>query len=195
MNEFFASPERLLYHKIKFQEELTTSLAEKALEEGWIVPEGVYTVTLPEFEAIEKESGEKHRLNFMINDAETRYAALVRDITAKAPDRLVKLFSQAFAFGQQHLLPSDIDPLGAFQEFENTFLNGMPEDRVDKLVFHSEKIAIWEQTKEVHASYWIEAGNDSEIYYRLRNCVMDGMLSSTPMQTLMREGKFMIAYR
>ena len=195
MNGFITSPERLLYQKIKFQEELTASLAEKALEEGWIVSDKIYTVTLPEFEDIEKEFGEKRQLDFMVNDAETRYAALVRDIIAEAPDRLVKLFSQAFAFGQRHLLPSDIDPLGAFQEFENTFLNGMPEDRVDKLVFHSEKIAIWEQTKEVHAAYWIEAGNDSEIYYRLRNCVMDGMLSSTPLQTLMREGKFMIAYR
>lgn len=192
MKANFISSEKSLYRKIEHQEALTAALAEEAKNRGWIADTEQYVRTLPEADAADLSAD---RLQELINDAETRYAALVRDVTAEAPERQIQLFSAAFTFGQAHALPKETGLLEAFQALESFFLNGMPEEKVDRLVSQSDRDVVWEQSKDVHAPFWKDLEDGTARYYRLRNCVMDGMLSTTPLQVRMEEGKFIVTYR
>ena len=52
----------------------------------------------------------------------------------------------------------------------------MPCDRVNAVVLETEGELTWTMTQDIHAAYW---GDDSSIYYLLRNAVMRGMLYGT----------------
>ena len=191
----FISSERAFYKKIEHQEALTASLADDAENRGWIADTEAYVRSLPAAGSDEKAEPTADQLQDLAADAEARYARLVRDVTGETPERQIGMFSAAFRFGQEHALPKETGLLEAFQDLESFFLNGSPDENVDKLVSQSDRDVVWEQTQDVHAPFWKDMPEGTGLYYRLRNCVMDGMLSKTPLQVRMEEGRFIITYR
>lgn len=178
MSKFLGPIHYWLYDKIGHQEALTRLLANTAAQEGWITDIDDFTRDLPPLEAVIDESNIHGWLQARIADTERRYAALVQTATGQEAARLDRLCEAAFAFGRQNALPAGTSPTEAYQAFENSFVNGMPCDRVNTVTERNSATLSWAQTQELHAEYWTSQGDSVEAYYRLRKCVMDGMLSA-----------------
>lgn len=177
MSKFLGPIHYWLYDKIGHQEALTRLLANTAAQEGWITDIDDFTRDLPPLETVIDESNIHGWLQSRIADAERRYAALVLTATGQEDARLDMLCEAAFAFGRQNALPAGTSPAEAYQAFENFFVNGMPCDRVNTVTESGDAVLSWTQARELHAEQWMTQGGSVNIYYRLRKCVMDGMLS------------------
>lgn len=165
-----------LYDKIGNQELLTKAIADYAVEQGWVSRPDDYTKVLPPLEAVIDEGNIHGWLQNQITDAETRYARLIIEILAEDGKRIDALCSVAYRYGKGHALNAE-DAETVYKAFEDFFVNGMPCDRVNALTESRPERVSWEMTQNIHAQYWNGA---SDVYYRLRKRVMDGMLESTP---------------
>ena len=163
-----------LYNKIGKQEELTKSIAGFAEQKSWIEDQTKYTKDLPALEDVIDESNIHGWLQGQIHDAETRYANLIS--TVWNAERSAEIHSIAYDFGKKYALGTSSSPAEAYKAFEDFFVNGMPCDRVNAVVSESEDELSWTMTRDIHAQYWKDG---SEIYYSLRNAVMNGMLDGT----------------
>ena len=63
----------------------------------------------------------------------------------------------------------------------------MPCDRVNSISERGSAAVSWAQTQELHAEHWTSQGGSVNIYYRLRKCVMDGMLSACALRLTMAD--------
>ena len=186
MSKFLGPIHHWLYDKIGHQETLTRLLAEMAVKENWITAVDDFVRDLPPLETVIDESDIYGWLQARIADAERRYAALVLTAAGQEDTRLEKFCEVASTFGEQNALPAGTTPAEAYQAFENFFVNGMPCDRVNSITESSDTGLSWEQAQELHTEYWTSQGG-VETYYRLRKCVMDGMLSACALRLAMAD--------
>lgn len=177
MSAFLGPIHFWLYNKITKQEELTKVIAEHARSQGWITDAENYTADLPELESAIDLGNIHGWLQEQIHDAEKRYADLIISVTDNKPGNADQIFSIAYNFGKTYGVPTDASPAEIYKAFEDFFLNGMPCDRVNMITEDSEESLTWEMTQDIHAQYW---NGRPDLYYRIRQRVMDGMLSETP---------------
>ncbi len=163
-----------LYGKIGNQEKLTSAIADRAKERGWIRDESIYVKELPPLETVIDESNIHGWLQAQITDAEQRYAGLITEIETEI-DEIKQLASE---FGRQHGIDAEADPAEIYKYFEDFFVNGMPCDRINAVTDQDESSLSWEMSRDIHAPYWKE--EDTTTYYGIRKSVMDGMLEGTP---------------
>lgn len=174
-----------LYEKIQWQEELLSAIKKEAEQAGWLEASGETVLEAEEEKPLEEliDPGNIHGwLQERIQDSETRYAKLAGELLKEEPDRIRKLEEIAFAFGKKHALSREATAEEAYRRFENCLLNGMPCDRVNRLVKQEEECIVWEETKDLHQEYWIREEADPQIYRRLRQQIMAGILWETGYQ-------------
>ena len=145
-----------LYNKIGNQEKLTTVIAVKAEEQGWIEDISPYIKELPELETAIDGSNIHGWLQGQIIDAESRFARLITDIKNKGIG-IEEVEKTALDFGKN-----------------NSPDAGADASEINTVTQRSEELVSWEMLQDIHADYWTQ-GNVSD-YYRLRKAVMDGML-------------------
>ena len=162
-----------LYNKIGNQEKLTTVIAVKADQQGWIEDISPYIKELPELETAIDGSNIHGWLQGHIIDAESRFARLITDIKNKGIG-IEEVEKTALDFGKNNSPDAGADASEIYEYFENFFVNGMPCDHINTVTQRSEELVSWEMLQDIHADYWTQ-GNVSD-YYRLRKAVMDGML-------------------
>ncbi len=178
MSAFLGPIHYWLYNKIGNQEKLTAELAKLAEKKEWIKKAEDYTKELPELESVIDEGNIHGWLQGQIHDAEERYAQLVTDIL-KDGDHVEELEKVAYSFGKCNSIKGAADCQEAYRAFEDFFVNGMPCDHINQLTESNADCFAWRQLEDIHASYWTKRGNSSEIYYRLREKVMQGMLEDS----------------
>ncbi len=162
-----------MYAKIGKQEELTRAIAEYAESRGWIPDAEKYTREQPPLEDV-IDAGNIHGwIQGRIDDAETRFAELVGAITAEDAGRIEEILGVAFEFGKKcGLAGADTAP-DVYIRLANFFVNGMPCDKINYAVAENEDLVNWQLVRDIHAQYW---GGDASLFYRIRKCVIDGML-------------------
>lgn len=181
-----------LYHKIRFQEELTDSIARLAAEKNWTDKTGAITETEPEDRPLEDliDQDNIHGwLQAKITEAERRYAALVTGLLREDPARLNDLKEAAYAFGKEHaddagesviripgMAGEETAAFRLYRQLDASLLNGMPCDGVNVVTGQSEDELSFEETKDLHSSFWKEAGGSGDIYRVLRAEVSRGLL-------------------
>lgn len=185
MSAFLGPIHYWLYNKIQLQEELIREVVKHGKEAGW----AVFSEQHLEEKTVNKELRPLNELIDVMNihgwlqervqDAEARYALLVGSILKEDAERLSELEKIAFQFGKERALDPSSDASDAYRKMDDSLLNGMPCDRVNVITEQDPERTSWVQEEDIHAPFWTAVGADPAVYYRLRNKVMEGMLSGT----------------
>lgn len=178
MSAFLGPIHYWLYNKILLQEKLTEYLLADYQEIYLLVGELCgEPETRPLEEAI--DTGNIHGwLQGQILIVEKRYAAGVHLLLERQAVTLDLLQERVFSFGKQYPMKGSTAP-ELYKELQDLLLDGMPCDHVNLLVEQDEEKVIWKRTADLHSSHWKEIGADGEIYYLLKQYLLEGMLHST----------------
>ena len=193
MSSFLGPIHFWLYDKIKMQEELTAYLYDFSKKEGWLesgsdadrAAAALVKTDLKPLDQLIDTMNIHGWLQECIHDAEGRNAKLVFMLIyieeTENSQRISGLEKAAFEFGKLHGV-GQVPVRDAYKYFEDSFLNGMPCDRVNVITDQDDFRVGWEQTTDIHGEYWHEAGACPEVYYKLRKQVMLGMLEGSGME-------------
>ncbi|ERT62457.1 MULTISPECIES: hypothetical protein [Megasphaera] len=179
MSAFLGPIHFWLYKKIQFQEELIDAVIAYSRQQGWAEGDWEDTFATNDRRALEDvvDEGNIHGwLQNRIHDAEGRYASLVLTIVGADESRLGKLTEGVYTFGAQHRPESVATAPEAFHHLDNSLLNGMPCDQVNKVTDSDPNKICWEETQDLHSQFWNGRG---ELYTTLRSALISGMLADS----------------
>ena len=176
MSAFLGPIHFWLYNKIKFQEDLIRDLAETFPD---ACDAQSYVVELQPLEEACDITNIHGWLQSRITDAETRYAELVTNLLKEDSSRLEALKKSAYTVGSRMKTSPSADAIDCYKALDDAFLNGMPCERVTVITEKNAENVLYTEEQRIHDDVWIDAGGDPEIYYTLRKCAADGILSDT----------------
>ncbi|WP_029319087.1 hypothetical protein [Butyrivibrio sp. AE3004] len=184
MSAFLGPIHFWLYDKILFQEKITAKIADKAIANGWISDacdfENKYVQKeLPALESVIDESNIHGWLQGRINDAEKRYAQMIDILLSEKEDHRDDILKEAYIAGNQKAVSGGLSPDRVYKLFEDTFVNGMPCDRVNSVIGQGDDFIIWSQSRDIHGQYWEDTECGVGMYYLLREQIMRGMLENS----------------
>ena len=191
MSAFLGPIHHWLYSKIQVQEDLTARIAEESVKRGWLAEEETSQYVHEEDRPLEEMidiSNIHGWLQGCIHDAEHRYAGLLSKILEKDPERQKTILEIAESFGQERALSENSTAEEIYKAFEDTFVNGMPCDRVNVVTSQNEEAFCWEQTADLHGDLFEAAGLSGELYDLIRRRVMQGMTEKTAFSLQCEDG-------
>lgn len=68
------------------------------------------------------------------------------------------------------------DASGIFKAIEDSLLDGMPCDHVNRVLKQDNREVVWLRRLCVHSRYWDEVGGDIKIYYELREAWVEAFI-------------------
>ena len=181
MSAFLGPIHFRMYEKIQSQEKLTKVIANLAVEKGWMSAEETAAYVKEESRPLETiiDLANIHGwLLGKIEDAESRYAALVTKLLKQDAERLEDMKRAAFVFGAETAV-EESRPGALFNAMDSLMLDGMPCDGACMVTDSSDESFAWELRLDVHRAFWREAGGDPANYFALRNEVVAGFLSKS----------------
>ena len=190
MSAFLGPIHFRMYEKIQSQENLTKAVADLAAEKGWMSAKEAKSYVMEETRPLETiiDLANIHGwLLGKIEDAESRYAALVTKLLAQDATRLEDMKQTAFAFGAETAV-EESRPSALFSAMDNLMLDGMPCDGACMVIDSSDESFAWELRLDVHRAFWREAGGDPANYFALRNEVVAGFLSKSDKCVVTEDG-------
>ena len=184
MSAFLGPIHFWIYEKILFQEKVTAMIADKAVANGWISDarefENKYVQKeLPELESVIDESNIHGWLQGRINDAEKRYAQMIDALLSKPEENRADILKIAYIAGVNKAVPNGLSPDRVYKFLADTFVNGMPCDRVNYVTDSGDDFLIWTQSRDIHGQYWEDTECGVGMYYLLREQIMRGMLENS----------------
>ena len=191
MSAFLGPIHFWVYGKIQVQEELTARIAEEGVKRGWISQEEAARYVNEEDRPLDEliDTSNIHGwLQGCIHDAENRYAKLLGSILKEDAGRQQDILKIAEAFGQERALEEGSSASEIYKAFEDTFVNGMPCDRVNVVTSQEEDAFCWEQTVDLHAALFENEGLSPELYDNIRSRVMKGMTEKTAFRVQCEDG-------
>ena len=115
-----------------------------------------------------------------VDIVENRLAYVVELALDKNQDNLNKIQKIFFDFGANIKIEGNKDDASViFKTIEDSILDGMPCDRTKKVIEKNENIVSWIKNICVHEKYWNSLKIDTNIYYKLINQFILGVLSNT----------------
>lgn len=186
MSAFLGPIHHWLYGKVLFQNEMIEKIASLAIEEGWITE----SLDLDRYGVLESGALEDivdpdniHGwLQERVSLVENKLAYLVTVLVKEAPERIIKISNAVYQLGVENKLQNVSDAKSAFTHLENLLLNGMPCDRINKIIEENEEHVIWEQTQDIHAKYWEAMQGDLDNFYIIRKSLITGILEDSGFQ-------------
>lgn len=177
MSAFLGPIHYWLYRKIQFQEELTKEIIAEypALADELAAAHGL--VESASLEEVIDTSNIHGWLQGQILIAEGRFAGAVTSLLQQEKLSLEELQAKVSAFGKRYPLKGST-ATEIYKELQDLLLDGMPCDHVNLPVEQTEEKVIWKRTADLHSLHWEKMGADGNIYYCLRNSLLEGMLSS-----------------
>ena len=182
-----------LYNKIKWQEALTQEILCFAQGKGntslsFALNEKYASLPTESLEESINTSNIHGWLQEKVDLVERRFAFVVEALLADCFISLDELLEVTKNFGSSHSeLTSATTAPEAYQYLNNQLLDGMPCDHVNSLTSSSEEQVIWTRTRQIHTSYWSEASNAKQLYDLLRNALVEGMITPTSLEFLVKE--------
>lgn len=183
MSAFLGPIHYKMYGKVSLQEELIAALGEAAVKEGWRTQEQLDAdgigQEMPPLEEVIDLDNIHGSLQGMIDKTEGRLADLAGNLLKEHPSGREILEQAAYKVGEKHAVDADANAEDAWHHLNSLLLDGMPCDRVVQVTEIGPKRTAWEQTADLHESYWSGDDRDVSDYYALRNALTRGMLSKT----------------
>lgn len=202
MSAFLGPIHYWLYRKIQLQEALIDHILDTAAQQGWdtLSAEKLNTACgaadLRPLEEVIDQGNIHGWLHQKIGVSEVRLAYLVTELLKADATRLDTLKVSVYRFGERHAMLSNVDANAAYKMLEDTLLNGMPCDHVNRLLEQGADHVVWQQTQCVHRDYWERVGGDIAVYNALRIQMIEGMLAhSTLLLQVLEDNKFEIIRR
>lgn len=180
MSLFLGPVHYWLYDKIKLQEALTKAVTKQTGSGEELAKD------CPKLEDVIDTDNIHASLQAMIDDAENRFAKLI----TQNSDKEEQLLSCAHSFGAKHKINENASPEAAYRAFEDFFINGMPCDRINRIIRSDTQSITWKQESDIHEKYYTPLGTDSALYYKLRREAMLGMLMGTSLKLKESNGTY-----
>ncbi len=185
MSAFLGPIHYWLFKKIKFQDELVNRVIEFTKKKN----------ICPSLEAdLDKKYGKLESepleniidgtnihgwLQERVSVVEGRFAYAITNILESDENAFSELEALFFEIGKESKFTDEDTARGIYRQFESTFLDGMPCDRANQLISDSDDKVVWARNICVHEDHWNKAGGNIELYYKLRDKLMEGMLEDT----------------
>jgi len=183
MSAFLAPIHTWLFNKILLAEELEKDLNEVYIENYKEVAKGIVEKsiaygspidTTKNIEDIIDKSNIHGWLQEKISSVETRTAFIITEMIKsygeEAKAIAMKCYSkQGKAIGEalkSNEMPGNSEQL--FNAMNIYLLEGMPCDRVTRIIKSEEDILAWETTSCIHKRYWEMVSGDVNVFYKLR---------------------------
>lgn len=190
MSTFLGPIHFRMYEKIQSQEKLTKAIANLAVEKGWLSA-GEEAAYMQEesrpLETIIDLTNIHGWLHGKIEDAESRYAALVTKLLEQDAKRLEDMKRAAFDFGAKSAV-EESRPSALFSAMDSLMLDGMPCDGTCMVTDSADGSFTWEMRLDVHRAFWKEVSGDPANYYALRDEVFAGFLSKSDKRIVTEDG-------
>lgn len=174
-----------MYNKVIIQERIIKTVIDLALTLGWesqIAGKNISEFTQESFPPlnIAIDINNIHAsLSGLIDDVETRYAVLVSSLINFDNSRLDAIENAVFKFGQASAIGVQSSADDAYNAINGMLLDGMPCDH-SMMVTESNPIRVRvTRTLDMHSQYWLKAGSNGDVYYRLRAAFIRGVLSGS----------------
>jgi hypothetical protein len=184
MSAFLAPIHTWLFNKILLAEDL-----EKSLQKAYIDKYGDYAEevsqksltygspidTTKNIEDIIDASNIHGWLQDKISKVETRTALIITEMVKKYGEEAEVVAKECFAMQGKFVgetskvkdMPGDAEEI--FNTLNNYLLEGMPCDRVTRLIKSESNLLEWETTSCIHKNYWETVSGDVNIFYDLRH--------------------------
>ncbi len=185
MSAFLGPIHYWLFNKIKFQNEETEKIVDyfnnkypnlnlkKTLNEKFNALED-----LP-LEDIINTNNIHGWLQERVSLVEYRFAYAIAYLLKENGNYMEEIEDLSFKYGKDHnashLKSADL----IFKYLSDTLLDGMPCDRANEIISHDETVVKWKRNLCVHKPYWDEIGENVEIYYLLRDKLIEGILDGS----------------
>ncbi|MBN2897534.1 MAG: hypothetical protein JXO44_02070 [Clostridia bacterium] len=189
MSAFLAPIHFWLYNKIKLMEDIEKKIIQTVdLENIQALSEETQKEIAPflpeaSLEAIIDQGNIHGWLQNKITSVERRQALLIKKIESTGYPGIYDLTESIYEnFGhdaaQNAAIQNSNDLNDIFNKLNNYLLEGMPCDRVNKVVNNSESELSWEITRCVHTDNWSTVGVPVERYYAFRAAFIKGFVTS-----------------
>jgi len=185
MSAFLGPIHYLVYNKITLQEEFIQDIIKASNDNNWDteledkLANACGVIDNRPLEEIIDGSNIHGWLQSRISVTEGRLSLAVTSLLKEDGNRKNSLLQLAFEFGKKHAIAEDASASEAFQVINDSLIDGMPCDRVNEVLEQGDTYILWQQTTCVHARYWENLGETTDIYYELRKKITEGMLSGT----------------
>lgn len=187
MSLFLGKIHYLLYNKIQANEDLLEEILKVAEFKNLPIEEikkKLYEAYgYPERRALETviDEGNIHGwLQGKIESVENRTASLITSLIDDYKVELSEIENIYYENGKntmKNIEKADFLPSDLFGVIFNYLLEGMPCDRINRLVSNSETEIVWETTTCIHRKHWDKVSGAVENFYVLRDAWIRGLLS------------------
>ncbi|SHK25108.1 hypothetical protein SAMN02745163_03491 [Clostridium cavendishii DSM 21758] len=187
MSLFLGKIHYLLYNKIQANEDLLEEILDyaetKNLPTQDIKKKLYESYGYPERSALETviDEGNIHGwLQNKIESVEDRTASLITSLINDYGIELSEIENIYFENGKntmKNIEKVDFAPSDLFGLIFSYLLEGMPCDRINRLVSNSETEIVWETTECIHRKHWDKVSGDVENFYVLREEWIKGFIN------------------
>ena len=172
MSKFLGPIHHWLYNKIELQNNINKQIA--TLNDTYASDTASYL--LPPLESAVDTTNIHGWLQQKIDFVEQQLAYNVYQYTAKNSSDLTPLQQIFYSAGKSIVEErNSVTPKEFYQLLNDTLLDGMPCDHVNRLIEETEKSVTYQKTSCVHKKYWESIGADPEVFYNLRDELIRGM--------------------
>lgn len=185
MSAFLGPIHTWLYNKIKFQDELIKRIRNVVSQKGYEdellsqLDHRYGTLEEGELADIIDENNIHGWLQERITVVENRLAFLITIVTDEHPERIIDINDAVYEFGKEHSVQKGISIKEAYGYLDNLLLNGMPCDRVNEVTNEDENSIAWNQTADIHKSYWDMIHGNVDYYYAIRKSLIVGIIENS----------------
>lgn len=183
---------RQQFYKIKFLNYMSFDIAafgenqgiEKLVEKVDLkcgaIPDG-------EYEQVIDQTAPNPFLELYMRIAEFRFAFSVTALLKANEGYITPLINYCYEQGKANK-PEKIKTVNTAYEYINSFiLDGMPDEEVKEITTVEPGRLVWHVVKETHESFWNKAEGSVEVYYKLQNALIEGLLEGSDI-TFINEG-------
>lgn len=185
MSLFLAPIHQIMFNKIQYLDSLTKDLMDEDLAQE----------TNRQFKILEEGKLEDLIDTSNIHGWLQERVLLVEDRLAYVSSQLVLAGKEEFVLDSFRQAGKALHftggPLEAYQKMEETFLDGMPCDRVNEVLDHSEDSLSWIVQEDVHSIHY-QYGVEGNLYHKMRGAWFQGLLSQTDLKLEVQGQKYRI---
>jgi len=184
MKEKLAPIHFIQYQRIHLQEQMETYLAKKFHMQDKLKDlenqHGAPSAEIPLADQIDHENIHGWLEGHLVGN-EYRLSELIAEISKRND---LSLLNEAYGeFGRNlgNTLDQSVSAENGqdlYQLLQSILLDGMPCDKINKLVDASEHHLVFSSTKDPHAPYYESAGLSPELYHELRKSFIEGLLET-----------------
>ena len=185
MSAFLGPIHYWLYHKIKIQEELTQKVLSHLKSESYLsinqqIKDHFDCLPVGDLEEVIDNQHIHEWLQSKVTLVEQRYAFAISEILNKAYLTVEEIEAIAYKVGKKWAPFDLVNVQSAYRFLNDHLLDGMPCDRINQVVNETSYCITFKRQKCIHKSYWEKYGQSGELYYKLREAFVQGLLTYSP---------------